>query len=61
MKKRTLRTIAVVMLLAAAGFLLYAFSHPEMSWPWSNSISYVIYGTYLLIMAALLVAPGGRN
>lgn len=56
MKKRTLRIIAAVMLSAAAGFLLYAFSHPERSWPWSNSISYAIYGIYLLIAAALLIA-----
>ena len=61
MKKRTLRIIAAVMLSAAAGFLLYAFSHPEQSWPWSNSISYAIYGVYLLIAAVLLIASFRKN
>ena len=45
------------MLLAAVGFLLLAFLHPELSFPWSNSITYFLYGFYVLLTAVLFIAP----
>ena len=41
--KSKFRIIAWLMLLVAAGFLCYAFQHPEGGWPWSNTVSYVLY------------------
>ncbi len=56
MKKRC-RIIAGIMLVFAIGFLCYALNTPEGSWPWSNTVSYVLYGVYALVMLILLIAP----
>ncbi len=56
MKKKRSRRIAAIMLAAAVAFLIYALSHPETSWPWGNGISYILYGTYVVIMAVLFVS-----
>ena len=45
------------MLIAAVGFLLLAFLHPELSFPWSNIITYFLYGFYVLLPAVLFIAP----
>ena len=37
------------MVVVAIGLLIFALNHPEMSFPWSNSITYVIYAVYLVI------------
>ena len=57
MKKSTSRVIAALMLIAAVGFLLFAFAHPEWSFPWSNSITYFLYVFYVLLTAVLFIAP----
>ena len=57
MRKKTSRIIAGLMILAAAAFFAYALGHPEASFPWSNKVSYAIYGAYVLIMALLFAAP----
>ena len=41
--------IGCLMVVVAIGFLIFALNHPEMSFPWSNSITYVIYAVYLVI------------
>ena len=51
------RIIASIMLVIALGFIVYAINHPELSWPWSNAITFTIYGIYLLIMIVLFIAP----
>lgn len=40
--------IGLLMIVVAIGFLIFALNHPEMSFPWSNSITYVIYAVYLV-------------
>ncbi len=49
--------IGVLMLAVACGFILYALNHPQMSFPWSNTVSYCIYGFYILCTVCLLSAP----
>ncbi len=56
MNKKAFRWTAAVMLAAAAAFVLFAFSHPEYSWPWGNALTYPMYGAYLLVMLGLFVA-----
>lgn len=41
--------IGCLMVVVAIGFLIFALNHPEMSFPWSNSITYEIYAVYLVI------------
>lgn len=55
--KKVSRIIATIMLVVALGFFIYAINHPELSWPWSNAITFTIYGIYLLIMIVLFIAP----
>ena len=55
--KKLSRIIAVLMLLLAIGFFCYAVTHPVASFPWGLSVTYTIYGVYLLVMAVLFAAP----
>ncbi len=57
MSKKLSRIIAIIMLLIGIFFILFAFSHPEMSWPWSNTISYTLYLIYLIVMVVFFIAP----
>ena len=55
--KKKCRIIASVMLVAAIGFIAFALSHPNSSFPWSNTVTYSIYGIYALVMIVLFIAP----
>lgn len=57
MKARTSRMIGLLLLVVAVAFVLFALSHPEASFPWSNGITYFLYLGYLLVMVVLLIAP----
>ena len=57
MTKKTSRIIGIVMLVLAIAFIIFAFSHPEMSFPWSNTITYLLYGVYFIVMVVMFVAP----
>lgn len=41
--------VGCLMVLVAIGFMVFALNHPEMSFPWSNNITYVIYVVYLVV------------
>lgn len=57
MKKKTSRLIALVMLIAAVAFFVYALGHPEASFPWGSGATYTLYGPYALLMLLLFAAP----
>lgn len=57
MNKKTSRIIAAVMLATAVVFLIFAFTHPEGSFPWSNKVTYTLYGIYVAVMVILFIAP----
>ena len=57
MTKKTSRIIGIVILVLALTFIIFAFNHPEMSFPWSNTISYLLYGVYAIVTVILLIAP----
>ena len=46
---------ACVLLAAAVGFVIYAASHPELSFPWSLQITHILYGLYLDAVILLFV------
>lgn len=48
------KIIGIIMLIVACLFIIYAFNHPEASFPWSNQMTYILYGSYLLVMFILL-------
>ena len=61
MHKSISRVIACVMLLAGIVFVLFALHHPQLSWPWGNTVSYFLYLVYLIAMVVLFIAPYGKK
>ena len=57
MKKSISRIIGVIMLIVAIVFIVFAVNHPEMSFPWNNTITWLLYGLYVLVTVVLLIAP----
>ena len=57
MKKSTTRIIGLLMLIIAVIFIMFALNHPEMSFPWNNTITWLLYGLYILVTVMLLIAP----
>ena len=56
-KKSISRIIGVIMLIVAIVFIVFALNHPEMSFPWNNTITWLLYGIYFLVTVVLLIAP----
>ena len=57
MKKYISRVIGLVMAVIAIAFVVFALNHPEMSFPWSNTITWGLYGVYAVVTVILLIAP----
>ena len=57
MKKSISRIIGLIMLIIAIVFIMFALKHPEMSFPWTNTITWLMYGVYFLVTVVLLIAP----
>ena len=57
MKKSISRIIGLIMLIIAIVFILFALNHPEKSFPWNNTITWLLYGIYFLVAVVLLIAP----
>ena len=57
MNKSISRIIGVIMLIVAIVFIVFALNHPEKSFPWNNTITWLLYGVYFLVTAVLLIAP----
>ena len=61
MKKSASRIIGLLMLIIAVIFIMFALNHPEMSFPWNNTITWLLYGLYFLVTVVLLIAPKMKN
>ena len=57
MIKKISRIIGSIMFVAAIVFVIFALNHPEMSFTWSNTITYLLYGLYFVVMVIMFVAP----
>lgn len=57
MNKKISRIIGIIMLAAAIIFLIFALNHPQMSFPFSIAVTYVIYAVYAVLMIIMLIAP----
>ena len=55
MKIKTSIIIGVTMLIIAMGFVVFAMSHPELSFPWSQRITFMLYGAYIWFIFRFLV------
>lgn len=54
-KKNLYLVVSIGMFIYAIGFLFYALNHPELSFPWSNNITYTIYLLYIILMIMCFV------
>ena len=57
MKRVYSRIIGVIMLIVAIVFIMFALNHPEKSFPWSNTMTWLRYAVYFLVTMVLLIAP----
>ena len=57
MSRKMSRVIACIMLVIGIAFVIVALNNPQLSWPWSNTISFIIYFTYIILMIILFIAP----
>ena len=55
MKRKTSLAIGAVLAAIAVCFASYAAGHPEASFPWSNRITFMLYGTYIWLLMKFLV------
>lgn len=55
MKRKTSLAIGAVLTAIALCFVVYAGGHPEASFPWSNRITFMLYGAYVWSLMKLLV------
>ncbi len=57
MDKKHSRIIGIIMLVIAIAFVVFALNHPERSFPWPNTVTYLLYGLYFIVMLMMLIAP----
>ena len=55
MKRKISLAIGAVLTVIAVCFASYAAGHPEASFPWSNRITFMIYGVYIWLLLKFLV------
>ena len=55
MKSRTSVIIGTIMLIIAGGFVSFAMQHPELSFPWSQRITFMLYGAYIWFVFRFLI------
>lgn len=55
MKRKTSLVIGAVLTAIAVCFASYAAGHPEASFPWSNRITFMLYGAYVWLLMKFLV------
>ena len=49
------KIIAFIMLVFAVVFIIYALINPQYSFPWSNTVTYTIYGLYIIVMLVFFI------
>ena len=55
MKSRTSVIIGTVILIIAGGFVAFAMQHPELSFPWSQRVTFMLYGAYIWFIFRFLI------
>ena len=56
MNKSISRIIGVIMLIVAFVFIMFALNHPEKSFPWNNTITWLLYGVILSILVDTFIS-----
>lgn len=61
MKRNGAKTAGMIMIAIAVIFVIYALNHPEISFPWSNTITWILYAFYAIIAAVLIIYPSKKK
>lgn len=69
MKSKTSVVVGIVLLILAGTFIAFAMSHPKLSFPWSQRVTFMAYGAYIWFVFKFLVGipvfrkvnPGKNN
>ena len=56
MTKRVSLTIGTILLIIAFCFVAVAVNHPEAAFPWSNRVTFMLYGAYIWLLFKFLIA-----
>ena len=56
MTKRASLTIGTILLIIAFCFVAVAVNHPEAAFPWSNRVTFMLYGAYIWLLFKFLIA-----
>ncbi len=55
MKSKTSFIIGIVLFTIAGIFVTFAMQHPELSFPWSQRVTFMLYGAYVWLLFKFLV------
>lgn len=47
MSKNISNIMGIIMAIGGVIFFVFALNHPEMSFPWSNAVTYFLYLVYI--------------
>lgn len=61
MKNKSYYVWGGILCLIAVIFTAVAFTHPELSFPWPNWVSYTIYALYVIYTVLVFCMPKFRN
>ena len=57
MNRKTSLIIGISLLVIAVCFIGYAVNHPEAAFPWSNRVTFMLYGIYIWLIFKFLLVP----
>lgn len=55
MNKKVSLLIGIFLLVIAVCFMGYVFHHPEAAFPWSNRVTFMLYGIYIWLLFKFLL------
>ncbi|MBE6011415.1 hypothetical protein [Anaeropeptidivorans aminofermentans] len=54
-KNKSFLILGIVMIISAIFFIIYALNNPQASFPWHNSITYIIYMAYIVLAVSFIL------
>jgi ABC-type transport system involved in cytochrome c biogenesis permease subunit len=54
-KRSPFLIIGVIMVIIAICFVVFTLNNPQVSFPWSNTITYIIYFIYIIATIYLII------
>ena len=55
MKKNIYGVVSLILVIGAIIFIVFALNNPQFSFPFSNTITYLIYITYIVLTIVMTI------